>query len=68
MEETRVAIIAIVVEDKSKANELNNLLTEYGDYIRGKNTRKTFKYNGFWLGKFGDINEQLCKKWKSFRR
>ena len=36
MEESRVAIIAIVVEDKSKVGELNNLLTEYSDYIIGR--------------------------------
>ena len=36
MEESRVAILAIVVEDKSKVGELNNLLTEYGDYIIGR--------------------------------
>lgn len=36
MGDTRVAILAIVVEDKSKASELNSLLTEFGDYIIGR--------------------------------
>ena len=36
MGDTRVAILAIVVEDKSKAVELNSLLTEFGDYIIGR--------------------------------
>ena len=36
MEETRVAIIAVVVEDRDKVPALNELLTEYGDYIIGR--------------------------------
>ncbi len=36
MEDTRVAILAVVVEDKSKASELNSLLTEFGEYIIGR--------------------------------
>lgn len=36
MEETRVAIIAVVVEDRSKVAKLNDLLTEYSDYIIGR--------------------------------
>lgn len=36
MGDTRVAILAIVVEDKSKASELNSLLTEFGEYIIGR--------------------------------
>ncbi|MBQ7204126.1 MAG: iron-only hydrogenase system regulator [Eubacterium sp.] len=33
---TRVAIIGIIVEKKDSVNELNNLLSEYGDYIIGR--------------------------------
>lgn len=36
MEETRVAIIAVVVEDRSKVSLLNDLLTENSDYIIGR--------------------------------
>lgn len=36
MEDTRVAILAIVVEDRSKVATLNNLLTEFGEYIIGR--------------------------------
>lgn len=36
MGDTRVAILAIVVEDKSKAAELNSLLTEFAEYIIGR--------------------------------
>ncbi len=36
MEETRVAIIAVVVEDRSKVPLLNDLLTENSDYIIGR--------------------------------
>ena len=36
MEETRVAVLAIVVEDRSRVGELNSLLTQYGDYIIGR--------------------------------
>ena len=34
--ETRVAVIAIVVEKKDSINELNSILSEYGDYIIGR--------------------------------
>ena len=34
--ENRVAIAAIVVEDLSKAEEVNRVLHEYGDYIIGR--------------------------------
>lgn len=34
--ENRVAIIAIVVEDLAKAEEVNKVLHEYGDHIIGR--------------------------------
>ena len=34
--DNRVAIIAIMVEDKNKATEVNNILHEYADYIVGR--------------------------------
>ena len=34
--DNRVAIIAILVEDINKANEVNNVLHEYADYIVGR--------------------------------
>ena len=34
--DNRVAIIAILVEDISKAVEVNNILHEYADYIVGR--------------------------------
>lgn len=34
--ETRVAIIGIIVEDKSSVEDLNRLLSEYGDIIIGR--------------------------------
>ena len=34
--ETRVAIIGIIVEDKTSAADLNALLSEYGEYIIGR--------------------------------
>ena len=34
--ETRVALIAIIVEDMASVNELNALLGEYSDYIIGR--------------------------------
>ncbi len=34
--ETRVAIIGIILEDKSSVEALNNLLSQYGDYIIGR--------------------------------
>ena len=36
MEETRVASLAVVVEDRDKVPELNKLLTEFGEYIIGR--------------------------------
>ncbi len=34
--ENRVAVIAIVVEDLAKAEEVNRVLHEYGDYVIGR--------------------------------
>lgn len=34
--ETRVALIGIIVEDRSSAAPLNELLHEYGEYIIGR--------------------------------
>lgn len=34
--DTRVAILAIVVEERDKAEELNHVLHEYGKYIIGR--------------------------------
>ncbi|MDD3340361.1 MAG: iron-only hydrogenase system regulator [Lachnospiraceae bacterium] len=34
--ETRVAVIAIVVEDFTQVGELNHILHEYGQYIIGR--------------------------------
>lgn len=34
--ETRVAVIGIIVKDKSNVQELNKTLSEYGDYIIGR--------------------------------
>ncbi len=34
--ETRVAVIAVVVENRDSAMELNNILHEYGPYIIGR--------------------------------
>ena len=34
--ETRIAVIAIIVEDRSKSEELNQLLHLYGEYIVGR--------------------------------
>lgn len=36
MSENRVAIISIIVEDRSSAAQINALLSEYGDYIVGR--------------------------------
>lgn len=33
---TRIAVTAIIVEDRSKSGELNQLLHEYGEYIVGR--------------------------------
>ena len=34
--ETRIAIIGVIVEDRSHAGEVNALLSEYGEYIKGR--------------------------------
>ncbi len=34
--ETRVAVIGIIVENKESVQELNKMLSEYGDYIVGR--------------------------------
>jgi len=34
--ETRVAVIGIILESKESVNELNSILTEYGDKIIGR--------------------------------
>ncbi len=34
--ETRVAVIGIIVENKESVEKLNELLSEYGDYIIGR--------------------------------
>lgn len=34
--ENRVALMAIIVEDRESANELNSLLHEYGEYVIGR--------------------------------
>lgn len=34
--ETRIAVIAIIVEDREKSEEINQLLHEYGEYIVGR--------------------------------
>ena len=34
--ETRIAISGVIVEDRSHASEVNALLSEYGQYIKGR--------------------------------
>jgi putative iron-only hydrogenase system regulator len=34
--ETRVAVIAIIVEDEERAEELNHILHQYGQYVIGR--------------------------------
>lgn len=36
MEENRLAVISIMVEDRSSAARINQLLSEYGEYIVGR--------------------------------
>lgn len=36
MEENRLALIGIIVEDLTKANNINDILHEYGSYIVGR--------------------------------
>lgn len=33
---TRIAVIAIIVEDRGRSEEINQLLHEYGEYIVGR--------------------------------
>lgn len=35
-QETRIAVIGIIVEDKAAVNQVNGLLHEYGEYIIGR--------------------------------
>ena len=35
-QESRVAVIGIIVEDKNKADEVNSLLHQYSEYIIGR--------------------------------
>ena len=35
-EDTRIAVIGIIVENKDKAEEVNELLHQYGQYIIGR--------------------------------
>ena len=35
-QETRIAVIGIIVEDKNMAGEVNELLHEYGQFIIGR--------------------------------
>lgn len=34
--DTRIAVIAIIVEDRRRSEEINQLLHEYGEYIVGR--------------------------------
>ena len=34
--ETRIAVVAIIIEDKESVEEVNHLLHDYGNYIRGR--------------------------------
>ncbi|MDC7288400.1 iron-only hydrogenase system regulator [Blautia schinkii] len=34
--QTRIAVIAIIVDDRSKSEELNQILHQYGEYIVGR--------------------------------
>jgi putative iron-only hydrogenase system regulator len=34
--DTRIAVIAIIVEDRSSSKQMNEILHEYGDYIIGR--------------------------------
>lgn len=36
MQENRLALIGIIVEDLTKANTINDILREYGSYIVGR--------------------------------
>lgn len=34
--ETRIAVVAIIVEDREKSEELNRILHDYGEYVVGR--------------------------------
>lgn len=34
--ETRIAVIAIIVEDRTRSEELNRFLHQYGEYVVGR--------------------------------
>lgn len=34
--DTRIAVIAIIVEDRNSSKQMNDILHEYGDYIIGR--------------------------------
>ncbi|MGN1235253.1 MAG: TM1266 family iron-only hydrogenase system putative regulator [Christensenellaceae bacterium] len=36
MEETRLAIVSVLIEDRSDSREVNALLSEYGEYVKGR--------------------------------
>ncbi len=36
MEEKRIAVLSIIINDKSSVESLNSLLSEYGEYIIGR--------------------------------
>lgn len=36
MEEKRIAILSVIVENRSEAEKLNGYLSEYGEYIVGR--------------------------------
>lgn len=36
MSKKRLAVLSIIVEDRSASAEINSLLSEYGDYILGR--------------------------------
>lgn len=36
MSEKRLAVISVIVEDRTKSGEINSLLSQYGDYIIGR--------------------------------
>ena len=36
LNDTRIAVIGIVVEDTKNVDKMNNLLSEYGEYIIGR--------------------------------
>ncbi len=36
MEEKRIAVLSVVVEDRSQAEKLNAYLSEYGEYVVGR--------------------------------